>query len=67
MHMENNQLHTNNGKGTSLEWIIVDDRRRLTSGHRKIWREEEDKKKIMGEPSDGLHEKQKHERSYGRR
>ena len=52
----------------SLEWKIVVGRRRFrrfTSGHRTVGVEEEDLN--MEEPSDGLHEKQKHGRRYGRR
>ena len=43
----------------SLEWLVVG-RRRFTSGHRTVGGEEE-------EPSDGLPEKQKHGRTYGKR
>ena len=43
---------------TSLEWNLVIGERKFTSGHRTVGGEEE-------EPSDGLHEKQKHGRRYG--
>ena len=42
----------------SLEWKIVVGRRRFTSRHRTVGGEET--AAIMEEPSDGLHEKQKH-------
>ena len=50
---------------TSLEWKIVVDQKRFTSGHRTVGGEEEDRN--MEEPNDGLNEKQRHGRRYGRR
>ena len=49
-----------------LEWRIVVDRRGFTSGYCTMDGEEEDGK-IMDEPSDGVHHKQKHGRNYGQR
>ena len=51
--------------GHSLKRKIVVDKRRFSSGHRTVGGEEEDGT-IMEEPSDGLHEKQKPGRRYGR-
>ena len=51
---------------TSVEWKIVIGHRRFTIGHRTVGGEEEDCK-IMEEPSDGLDEKQKYGRRYGKR
>ena len=52
---------------TSLEWKIVVGQRRFTSGHRTVGGEVEDRNNHGEEPSDGLHEKQKQGRRYGRR
>ena len=51
--------------GTSLEWRIVVGRRRFTNGNTTVGGEEEDRNNNE-KPSDGLHEKQKHERRYDR-
>ena len=51
---------------TSLEWKIAVGQRIFTSGHRTVGGEEKDRN-ITEEPSDGLHEKQKHGTRYGRR
>ena len=50
---------------TSLERKINVGQRRFTSGHHTVEGEEEDRNN-HGEPSDGLHEQQKHGRTYCR-
>jgi hypothetical protein len=50
---------------TSLQWKIVVGQRRYTNELRTVGGEEEDHI-IMEEPSDGLHEKQKPGRRYGK-
>ena len=53
-----------------LKWyenlLRMDDQRKFISGHHMVGGEEEDSNNHE-EPSDGLNEKQKHGRSYGRR
>ena len=46
---------------------MKDSQRRFASGHRTVEGEEEEDRTIMEEPSDGLREKQKRGRRYGRR
>ena len=50
----------------SLEWNIVVVRRKFTSEYRMVGEEEKDRNHHGG-TRDGLHEKQKHGRRYGRR
>ena len=49
-----------------IAWTIVLDQRRFMSRHPNLEEKEEDLT-IMEEPSDGLYEKQKRGRNYGRR
>ena len=56
----------NFGMDTSLEWKIVVGKRRFASWHHTVGGEEEERSN-HGKPSDGLHEKQKHGRRYGRK
>ena len=54
-----------NGMDSYLELKIVIDRRRFTTEHCTVEGETKTET-IVVEPSDRLHEKQKHERRYGR-
>ena len=60
-----NRIQRRNVMGASFEWKIVVDRRKFTSGHCTIGGEEKYSNN-HGRPSDGLREKHKHGRRYGR-